>query len=102
MYPLLSCDLTTGPVWVLLFIRDLDARCLIVQKQSLKYTIYKSNLSRIVWLYYVFFFFVHSDWDGIMERDNQQDGEAEGVKICDPTSGSNPPGKLFNCSLKQL
>lgn len=47
-------------------------------------------------------FFVLSDWDGIMERDNQQDGEAEGVKICDPPSGSDPPGKLFNCSLKQL
>ncbi|TMS19789.1 hypothetical protein E3U43_004110 [Larimichthys crocea] len=30
------------------------------------------------------------DWDGIMERDNHQEGEAEGVKICDPPSESNP------------
>lgn len=44
-------------------------------------------------------FFVSSDWDGIMERDSHQ-GEAQGVKICDPTSESNPPGKLFNCSLQ--
>lgn len=35
---------------------------------------------------------VLSDWDGIMERDNQQ-GEAEGVTICDPPSESNPSGK---------
>lgn len=28
------------------------------------------------------------DWHGIMDRDNQQAGEAEGGKICDP------PGKI--------
>lgn len=43
-------------------------------------------------------FFVFSDWDGIMERDSQQ-GEAEGVTICDPSSESNPPGKIFKTIL---
>lgn len=43
---------------------------------------------------FVFFpFVISSDWDGIMERDNHQEGEAQGVKICDPPSESNPPGK---------
>lgn len=39
------------------------------------------------------FLFTFSDWDGIMERDSHQEGEAQGVKICDPPSESNPPGK---------
>lgn len=33
-----------------------------------------------------------------MERDNQQ-GEAEGVTICDPSSESNPPGKILKTIL---
>lgn len=34
-----------------------------------------------------------------MERDNHQDGDAQGVNICDPPRENNPPGKLFNLSL---
>ncbi len=31
-----------------------------------------------------------------MERDNHQEGEAEGVKICYPPPEGNPLGKLFS------
>ena len=41
----------------------------------------------------VCYVFVISDWDGIMERDNQQEGEADGLKIRGPTSDGNPAGK---------
>ncbi|XP_044071614.1 vacuolar fusion protein MON1 homolog B-like isoform X2 [Siniperca chuatsi] len=42
------------------------------------------------------------DWDGIMERDNHQEGEAQGVKICDPPSESNPPVDTLATSLSLL
>lgn len=35
-----------------------------------------------------------SDWHGIMERDNQQADEAEGVQICHPPSDCKPAGKI--------
>lgn len=44
--------------------------------------------------------FAFSDWDGIMERDNHQEGEADGVKICGPTSDGNPPGKSCQRSVQ--
>lgn len=65
--------------------------------QPLKYTFYKAV--RLELFRYRMLFCVSSDWDGIMERDNHQEGDAEGVKICDPPSESNLPGKLFNLSL---
>lgn len=43
-----------------------------------------------------------SDWDGIMERDNHQEGEAQGVNICDPPSESNPPAHTLATSLSLL
>lgn len=43
-----------------------------------------------------------SDWDGIMERDSHQEGEAQGVKICDPPSESNPPVYTLATSLSLL
>lgn len=38
--------------------------------------------------------FRFSDWHGIMERDNQQADEAEGVQICHPPSDCKPAGKI--------
>ncbi|XP_060899042.1 vacuolar fusion protein MON1 homolog B [Labrus mixtus] len=37
-----------------------------------------------------------------MERDNHQEGEAQGVKICGPPSASNPPGDTLATSLSLL
>ncbi|KAF3689990.1 Vacuolar fusion protein MON1 -like protein B [Channa argus] len=36
-----------------------------------------------------------SDWNGIMERDIQQEGEAQKVNVCDPPSESNPPAETL-------
>ncbi|KAI3369972.1 hypothetical protein L3Q82_024772 [Scortum barcoo] len=45
---------------------------------------------------------IENDWHGIMERDNHQEGEAQGVKICDPPSESNPPADTLATSLSLL
>ncbi|KAF7665695.1 hypothetical protein LDENG_00135200 [Lucifuga dentata] len=42
------------------------------------------------------------DWDGIMERDSYQTGEAEGMKICDPPSDSFPQADTLATSLSLL
>ncbi|CAB1459524.1 unnamed protein product [Pleuronectes platessa] len=44
----------------------------------------------------------HALWDGIMEGDNHQEGETQGVKICDPPSESNPPADTLATSLSLL